>query len=86
VINVAQGSFPSLRQALLGHGISQADIDELKGALDAEPTPPTGRLGPRVAGWMGKMVTKAAEGTWGVTVGVAGDLLAKALGKYYGLS
>jgi hypothetical protein len=84
--NVVKGDFGSLKQALAGKGVSQTDIEELRSALEAEPTPPpNGKHGPRVAKWIGSMVAKAAEGTWGVAVGAAGTLLAQLIGGYYGL-
>ena len=35
--------------------------------------------------WIGKMITKAAEGTWSDLTSTAARLLAKALAYYFGL-
>jgi hypothetical protein len=86
VFNVVQGDFASLKQALSQKGVSEADIQELQSAVKAEPTLPAGgKHGPRVATWIGKMVTKAAQGAWDISVGAAGALLAQLIGSYYGL-
>lgn len=85
-LNINAGDFASLEVFLRNHGVEDDDIAELKGALNAErerPSPTT--FGPRVAGWISKMVKKAASGLWKVGVGAAGSLLAQAIGKYYGM-
>jgi AbiTii len=86
VLNVMQGDLSSLQQTLREHGVSSADIKELKDALDAEPAPPTTGFGPRVAEWIGNMMKKAAEGTWKIATGAGGELLGKAIAKYYGMA
>jgi hypothetical protein len=85
VLNVMKGDFTSLKQTLEENGVSAADINELKRALEQEPdAKPTG-FGPKVSGWVGKMMKKVAEGTWKIASDVAGGLLGKALGNYYGV-
>ena len=71
-LNVSHGDFASLTQTLSSHGVSPPDIKELKEALDDEPEAKSGKFGPKVASWIGGMITKAAEGTWNMATGAAG--------------
>jgi hypothetical protein len=84
VIN--SGSFDSLARYLKSQGVPDDDVDSLELAIRDDPDPTNERkFGERVSAWMGKMVTKAADGTWNVGVGAAGGLLAAALSKFYGM-
>jgi hypothetical protein len=70
-INVAN-DFKSLADELEKHGLSQADLAELKEAVgsDAKPTAKD-KLGPRVSFWIAKMVQKAADGSWQIGIAAA---------------
>ena len=85
IINVTMNDWATLAQFLVSQGVAQPDIDELQAAVTAEPKPEGGRWGPRVSAWIGKMVGKAADGSWQIGLGAAGNLLAQALTAYYGL-
>jgi hypothetical protein len=85
VINVTTNDWAALAQFLASRGIAQDDIDELRAAVTAEPKVESGKWGPRVSMWIGKMMGKAADGSWQVGLGAAGNLLAQALTAYYGL-
>ncbi|OYW76404.1 MAG: hypothetical protein B7Z37_08720 [Verrucomicrobia bacterium 12-59-8] len=82
---IAQGDVKSLEQALIDNGIEESDVTEIKSALEEEPKAKGENFGPKVASWIGKMVGKAAEGTWKVGTTVAGVLLTGYLKQYYGL-
>jgi hypothetical protein len=56
----------------------------VQAALREEPTIEKGKFGPRVAAWMGQMMRKAADGSWSVAAGAAGNVLSDLLMKYYG--
>jgi hypothetical protein len=76
----------SLRELLTRAAVSTQDTLELRAALDAEPTAlPDKQLGPRVSDWIADMMRKAASGTWKISLGAAGNLLARAIGAYYGV-
>ena len=85
-LTLTAGSFDSLSRYLAGNGVQAEDLRELEKAIgqDPEPRDPK-KLGPRVSGWIGKMITKAADGSWEASVSAAGTLLAAALQKFYGL-
>ena len=63
----------------------RSDIVELNEALINDGQPETkNQFGTGVSNWIGKMIKKAANGSWNVGISVAGHLLAEALSKYYG--
>jgi len=84
---IVRNDFESLRHYLEKEGVSAEDVNELKSALTADGKPTSkARLGPKVSSWIGKMVCKAAEGSWKIGIGVAGKLLTDAILRHYGLS
>lgn len=83
-IEILKGDLDSLKKYLSAKGIGSEDISDLEGALKADPTPNSpNKLGPKVSSWIGKMVAKAASGAWEIGVGVATNLLTKAIFTYY---
>jgi hypothetical protein len=85
-LTVTPGNFCSLSRYLSGQGVQGGDLQELESAIkhDPEPKDPK-KLGPKVSGWIGKMITKAADGSWEASVSAAGTILAAAIQKFYGL-
>lgn len=76
-----------LRKVLETNGVASVDIEQLIQALSDEPKVETvGRFGPKVSEWIGKMLGKAADGSWNIALGAAGNLLASVIGKWYGIS
>ena len=85
VFKVEAHKFETVEKALLDSGLSANDVSELKTLIEAEAMPPSPeKLGPKVSGWIARMVQKAASGGWDIGVGAAGGLLAQVIGKYYG--
>ena len=84
-VNVKKGNKESLRYELQKAGVSQKDVDELLVAVDAETPTKEGSFGNAVKSWMKKMLGKAVDGSWQVSIGAAGSILAEALQRYYGL-
>lgn len=86
VLGIETGDFAALKQVLAEHGLVEGDLDALEAVLVEEPeAPESGGFGPKVSAWMARMMEKAASGAWKVGLGAAGSLLARAIGKYYGL-
>ena len=84
-MTVKVNDYESLKTFLNSTGISSNDLVDLKDAIDNDPKPNTkGKFGDRVSAWMGKMLTKAANGSWQISAAAAGNLLAQAIGIYYG--
>lgn len=84
--NIGTKDFQSLQQVLEQNGVQKTDLSELKGALDSESVKNSSEgFGPKVSMWIAKMMQKAADGSWQIGLGAAGDLLARAITKYYGL-
>ncbi len=86
-VEVSKGDLNSLRKYLSSKGIPEPDISSLEQALKTDPpqTSPD-NLGREVTNWLGKMITRAAAGTWKIGVNVASSVLTKAILAYYGLA
>ncbi|MHB8092707.1 MAG: AbiTii domain-containing protein [Syntrophales bacterium] len=85
-MKINKNDFESLKKYLLSRGILEQDISDLHEAISCDSPPKSNdKFGDKVSTWMGKMVSKAAFGSWQVTVGAAGSLLAKAICLYYGV-
>jgi hypothetical protein len=84
-INIQQGDFRTLATFLHEKGVSKEDIQDLEVAIKSDPQPTGKAFGKKVAGWMGKMVAKSAEGAWKVTTDVATKLLVEAIKTHYGM-
>jgi len=74
----------SLMAYLESAGIERQSLAELDNALRQDGTRPKREIGEHVKSWIGKMVVKAIDGTWKVTLNAAPRLLQEALTRYYG--
>lgn len=83
VSNITKGNFKSLEKVLKENGVSQADIQELQNVIDIDK-PTNEQFGSGVKKWISKMMTKAVEGGWEISLGAAGSLLADSIATYYG--
>lgn len=85
-ITVVSGNFGSLSNYLAQQGVQAQEIKDLEDAIRVDSEPKSnGAFGEKVSAWIGKMVGRAASGSWDVSVATAGTLLAAALTKFYGL-
>ncbi|MCI0428149.1 MAG: hypothetical protein L0Z46_09060 [Nitrospiraceae bacterium] len=85
-VRIVKNDFASLETVLHENGIKTEDIAQLRTAITADEPPSSPQaFGPKVSAWIAAMTEKAANGTWTVGLSVAGNLLAKAMAKYYGL-
>lgn len=85
-ITVVKDDFDSLSTFLKAQGVDSSDLVELQEAVAHDPAPSSVKsFGPRVSSWVGRMLTKAADGSWEISIATGGALLASALAKYYGL-
>lgn len=83
---VGVGDLESLRTYLTSLGVPTPDVAELEAALKKDGPPnKEGQFGSNIAGWIGKMVKKAAQGGWKIAVEAAAAVLAAAIRSYYGL-
>lgn len=84
--SVLHNDFASLEGALRANSITENDINDLKTAIQTDgQIKKKGIFGPRVSSWIAGMIKKAANGSWNIGVGAAGNLLAQVISKYYGL-
>ncbi len=87
IMNVKAGDFKSLADYLTSNGVGNADIDELKDAINSDPKPEGGgKWGPKVSNWIGKMITKAASGVWEIGISAASKVLPEAIATHYGIT
>jgi hypothetical protein len=84
-VNIKKGDFESLANYLKDQGVEVADLAELKDAVKSEPKTTESGFGKKVAGWIGKMLQKSAEGTWKIGTTVAANILTTAIKLYYGI-
>ena len=85
VKTVQEGDIESLINALRELNIHDEDLNELKNVVSAEPSDSGGEYGPKVQAWLGKMISRAATGTWNIGLETAPKLLTKALNSFYGI-
>lgn len=79
--------FEQLAKYLAGHNIEKSDIDNLKLAIDTDENPSANKkFGTNVSSWIGSMVSKAATGSWSISLATAANVLGTGISKYYGLS
>tara|TARA_R110002012_G_scaffold108009_1_gene250293 strand:- start:8460 stop:9386 length:927 start_codon:yes stop_codon:yes gene_type:complete len=85
-ISVEKGNKDQLVKYLLENGVSEKDTSELVQIIDKEePNSENKTFGKKVSYWTKEMIGKAVDGTWNISLGAAGSLLAEAIGKYYGM-
>jgi len=85
-MSIQTNDFKSLADFLKSHSVSKEDISELENAIQDDPKPiSSDKLGEKVGGWIGNMISKAATGAWDIGVQVARTILTKAISMYYGL-
>ena len=85
VVQIKQGDMNSLVQKLTELGISPEDIRELRSAVLEEPGVSGKTFGNKIHSWIGKIVSKAAQGAYTVSTSVVGHVITDALKKYYGI-
>lgn len=78
---VTQGDFQSLADNLRRLGIPEAEIADLKSAIDGDRKAGKPALGRRVGEWCGRMLGKAGEETIKVGVDVAATVIPKLQGS-----
>jgi hypothetical protein len=78
--------FESLSAYLESIGVTKPDVQKLKESIAADDNrDPKSGFGAKVSGWIGKMVSKAADGSWNVALGASANLLSDAIKTYYGI-
>ncbi|MFC1957047.1 hypothetical protein ACFLVY_01990 [Chloroflexota bacterium] len=85
-IKIIQNDFDSLRRFLSSLKVGEDSIRELHESIQEDKKYEKGKgFGNRVQDWLGKMIGKAADGSWKIATSVAATLLTKALMQYYGI-
>jgi len=85
-IKIIQNDFDSLRRFLSSLKVEEDSIQELHEAIEEdEKNQKETAFGKRVQDWLGKMISKAADGSWQIAPSVAANLLTIALKKCLGI-
>jgi hypothetical protein len=85
-IEVIHNDFDSLKRFLSSLEIGEGDIQDLGEAIKKdEKRPKKLGFGKSVQTWLGKMISKTADGSWKIATSVAANILTKALMQYYGI-
>jgi hypothetical protein len=85
---ITKGDFNSLAETLKKAGVDDADVEDLRTAIDEDDTAVVVRekqFGPKVKAWMTNMAGKAIGGGWAIGIAAGGKLLADALAAHYGI-
>ncbi len=80
-----KGNIGRLKDQLEKHQVPADDIQEIVTIIEQEEPDATGTLPVRADSWINKMVRKALDGAWHVSIHAAGALLAEAIKGYYGM-
>jgi len=84
-ISITKNNFEELSNYLQENNINEKDVKDLQTAISNDVVPTiNGTFGDNVSSWIGKMISKASNGSWEISIGAAGGLLANAISKYYG--
>jgi hypothetical protein len=83
-VDVVQNDIETLFQYFRTLNISEQDLDELNNSIKKDGKRENKKFGDKVKEWRGKMLGKASEGIWNITIQTAAALLTSALQKYYG--
>lgn len=85
VTNITKGKFEALEKLLFENGLKKEDVKELQTIINIDnPNSEKREFGDKVKLWVGKMLGKAMDGSWEISLGAAGSLLADGIGHYYG--
>ncbi|MFT4504147.1 hypothetical protein [Caballeronia sp. 15711] len=85
---IEKGNFNALAETLRKAGVEEADVSDLKTAIDDDDPAVVVRekqFGPKVKAWMTNRMGKAIGGGWAIGIAAGGKLLADALGAHYGI-
>jgi hypothetical protein len=85
-MNIDKNNFDQLSEFLKKNEVSENDIVSLNSAIETDGCIDVENgIGEQVSVWIGNMVSKSASGSWNVSIAAAGNLLATAISKYYGM-
>lgn len=84
-VTVKKMNKQSLSENLLKNGVDEEDVNKLLKVVDLESPNEDGKFGTQVNAWVSSMLNKALDGTWQVSIGAAGGMLAEVIQHYYGL-
>lgn len=85
-IKISKGNKTDIRKRIKEVGLTEKDAEDLVKIIDNDkPDLENKRFGDKVNLWVQQMIGKALDGSWQVSVGVAGNILAEIIQQYYGM-
>ena len=82
---IQQNDFEGLAKFIESIGGIKDDCQQLEKAIEADGKPTGKGFGKKVAGWLGDMTKKAAQGMLKVGVDIFGKVISEKLNQYYGI-
>jgi len=85
-LDIKKNDIEHLMRVLQKAEVAESDISEITEIVQNEDyNKDDKKFGPKVQGWIQKMMGKALDGSWKIGIGMAGGLLAKIISSYYGI-
>lgn len=85
-IKISKGNKTDIRNRIKEVGLTEKDAEELIEIIDNDnPDLENERFGDKVNLWIQNMIGKALNGSWQVSIGAAGSILAEIIQQYYGV-
>lgn len=85
-VQINKGDLTKLQDELRGHGIDEADVQEITTIIaEEQPDLENDRLGPKANGWISGILNKSLNGVGKISTAVTANLLASLLKAYLGM-
>src|SRR6185312_12341043 len=80
-----KGDMAHFKELLKKSNVPTGDIEDIARIVQQEEPDQMGNLPSKAVLWLNKMVKKATDGIWHITIHTAGALLAEYISSYYGI-
>jgi len=84
--HINKNDFDQLANVLREKEVLESDIAELSKCIEIDGQITDKKFGESVSSWIGSMISKAADGSWNISIATAGNLLGAVISKYYGMA
>ena len=85
-IKISKGNKTEVENKIKEIGLSEKDVENLFEIIDKDkPDFEKKKFGEKVNLWIQNMIGKALNGSWNISIGAAGTILADIIQKYYGM-
>jgi len=84
-VSINKGNLEALKKTLQENHVSKEDVNDLLTVIDTESPVSNMHFEPKVNQWLYKMIGRAMDSSWKISIGTASGILAKAICHYYGI-